>query len=510
MSSITATPLSNPLQTMLVAGEIKPGDAPSYQLCKTIAAYHPLGAKMSDSPIAMAQSQDRLISVSMTGADPKGKAAAAATGPEDRLREAFMAEWKAIGADRHIFNTARTARMYGVATLALLTEGVDAKDPVRFDKLWDSKIGFNVFDPLNTAGSLVLNQNPNAVDFQKVLGVAVAGQVYNRSRTVTMMNEDPLYIEYTASAFGYVGRSVYQRALYPLQSYIQTMVTDNMVSLKAGVLVAKVKQAGSIVDRAMAAVGALKRQMVKEAVTENVLQIDTTEEVESLNLQNLEGPATMARKNILENIATAADMPAAILNQETFAEGFGEGTEDAKKVAQFVSRIRVWMDPLYDFMDKVVMYRAWNAEFYKTIQSEFPDEYKGLSHTEAFYRWRNSFRAEWPNLLEEPDSEKVKVDDVRLKAVIAMVEVLAPMVDPENKAKVIEWACDNFNELKLMFGSPLILDYDDLRNYVPPTPAAEPDAPRPFADSEARAARAKAALADAVTRVALAAPTKTQ
>ena len=45
----------------------------------------------------------------------------------------------------------------------------------------------------------------------------------------------------------------------------------------------------------------------------------------------------MARKNILENISVAADMPAKLLNAETFAEGFGDVSEDAKNVARHIS-----------------------------------------------------------------------------------------------------------------------------------------------------------------------------
>ena len=76
-----------------------------------------------------------------------------------------------------------------------------------------------------------------------------------------------------------------------------------------------------------------KRSIVKEAETGNVINVTPEEEIESLNMQNLEGPHVLARRNILENIASAVDMPVKLLTQESFAEGFGEGSEDAKAVA---------------------------------------------------------------------------------------------------------------------------------------------------------------------------------
>lgn len=56
-------------------------------------------------------------------------------------------------------------------------------------------------------------------------------------------------------------------------------------------------------------------------------------------------------------------MPAIILNSETFAQGFGEGTEDARSVAVYIDNIREWLDPLYAFFVRVCQYRAWSIDF---------------------------------------------------------------------------------------------------------------------------------------------------
>jgi len=447
------------LEHMLTGEDIRPGDTPSYELCKTIYLYHPLGAKMAESPIKMAQSQERQISVPDS--------------PEDRVRDVFVNEWDDLGIDGVILNVMAQSRVYGAASVAILTEGDSQAEPLDFKKLADAVISFNVYDPLNTAGSLVTNQNPNAMDFQKTRDIAVQGQGYHRSRTMTMLNESPIYIAYTPSAFGYVGRSVYQRALFPLKSFIQTMVTDDLVAIKAGVVVAKLKPAGSPVDNIMRAMAGIKRAIIKIARAGNVISVGHEEDIESLNLQNLEGPAELVRTNILKNIATAADMPAKLLENETMVDGFGEGTEDAKAIAKYVTRVRKEMKRLYTFMDQIVQYRAWTPAFYKTIQRDFPDPYATMDYAEAFYRWRNSFKAEWPNLLEEPDSEKGKTEKVKLDAILQAIEAIAGMLDPENKAKLIGWAADNMNANRLMFTSPLVLDLEALAAYVPPAAGAE-------------------------------------
>lgn len=452
---VNSSTLGTSLKALLMQDEIIPGAAPSYQLCKTIYTYHPLGAKIAEEPIRIAQSQPREISISSM------------PGIEQRLKDQWEKQWVADGADRHIFNTAILARVYGIASLCVVSDDIKPSDPLPLDRVAKIAISYNVLDPLNTSGSLVLNQRPNASDFQKVDGISVNGVPYHRSRAVVMMNESPIYIEYTPSGFGYVGRSAYQRALFPLKSFIQSMITDDMVTKKAGVIVAVLKAAGSIIDKAMLLFAAVKRAMVKQAVTENVISVDKDEDIKAIDLTNVDAAHDGARRHILENIAAAVPMPARMLNQETFAEGFGEGTEDAKAEARYMDGIRAWLQPLYAFIDPIIQRRAFNEDFYKTIQAEFPEEFGSIPYNTWFYDVVNAFKAKWPNLLTEPDSEKIQVEDVRFRAVLAAAEMLLPIADPENKAKIIEWLQDVFNNQKLLFGTRLDLDFDALANYVP-------------------------------------------
>jgi hypothetical protein len=452
--TISGPKLGNALQTLLVAEDIQPGDAPSYETCKAILVWHPLGAKMAESPIKMAQSQERIIEVPGS--------------PEDRVKDAFRKEWLKLNATRLIRNTMKTSRAYGIASIAMLEPGGDMSKPPDMASLYKKKIAFNVFDPLNTAGSLVLNQDPNALDFQKHNDIRVSGVSYHRSRTEVVLCGDPIYIEYTSSAFGFVGRSVYQPALFPLKSFINTMVTDDLVTRKAGVFIAKLKQVTSAVDSVVSKLFGFKRAILKEAEVGNVISISTEESVETLNMTNLDGAYGMARDNILKNCATASDMPASLLNNETMVKGFGEGSEDAKNTARYIDDIREQMQAIYAWFDQIVQYRAWNPDFYATIQADFPEEYGNVTFEEAFYKWVNAFEAKWPSLLIEPDSERAKADKVRLDALIASVDVLLPALDPLNKATLIQFLADNMNAMKLLFPMPLELNIQDLIDYVPP------------------------------------------
>lgn len=443
--------LGTALMQILMSDDVEPGAEPDYQLCKTIFVAHPLGLKMAAAPINMAQSQTRTITVQ--------------DAPPEVLK-AYLKVWNELGGDTHILNVMSLSRVYGLASIALGCEGVKANEPLDMWKIWDLPIFFSEFDPLNTAGSLVLNQVPTAPDFNKPARLITNGQEFHRSRYQVVMNEQPVYLSYTPSAFGFVGRSVYQRALFQLKSFIRSMIADDMIATKLGLIVAKQKQAGSITDKIMAGIAKIKRAFLKEAQTGQVLSIGTDEEIETLNMQNVDGAGKYSRGNILKNIATAADMPAVMLENETLTEGFGEGTEDAKNIARYIDRIRIWMDPVYRWFDNVVQYRAWNPVLFKQLQAKYPDQYGQMTIEDAFSQWRQSFNAIWPSLLIEPESEQIKKEDVKLQALVAVVQTLLPQVDPYNQAVLIGWLADNIGDNKRLFQHELALDLEALETHL--------------------------------------------
>ncbi|WP_155004067.1 anti-CBASS protein Acb1 family protein [Klebsiella grimontii] len=449
------------LITLLDSDDIQPGMSAGYETCKTIYLFHPLGGKMVDRPIKMAMNEPRTIHISQ------------AYGIEQRLRDAFETEWKALGADKSIANAARISRIYGVSAIAMLVDNQEPSSAVDYRTLYKHNVTFNILDPLNTAGSIVLNQDPNAQDFQKVDGIRVAGKPYHKSRCVVQQNEDPIYLAYNSAAFGFTGRSVYQRALFPLKSFIQTMRTDDMVAVKGGLLITKIKGPSSVVNNMMQKLSGIKRMLLKRGKTGEVLQIGESDSIESIDLSNLEKPLDSARNHILENIAAAADMPAIILNSETFAQGFGEGTEDARSVAVYIDNIREWLEPLYDYFIRICQYRAWSIEFFQSLRADFPDLKN--THSVYFSSWINNFEYRWPSSLKEPESEKVKVDEIRFKAIVSMLEVLLPQTntDDENRALLIEWAQTNANANESLFPQRLDLDIDSLKANRPQQPQGD-------------------------------------
>ena len=476
--------LSSELMQILEQDAIDPGSKPGYQACKTIYACHPLGARIIDRPLQLAMSQERKLEI--PGA------------PEEELINAFQKEWGkigGIGADNIIFRAKQLSCIYGVSTLyvnCVDKEGnpLKSSDALPFEKLWELDVYFNLYDPLNTAGSLVLNQDPYAVDFMHPKQVSLGGEVLSNSKTLVLMNEQPIWIEWTDSAFGFVGRSAYQRAFYPLKSFVVSMLADQMIQEKLGLIVWKTASPGSVVDMVARAFKGMQRNAIKGARTNNVLSIGIEEALEVFNMQNVDGAGKYARDNILKNIATASGRPAQLLNQETLAEGFGEGSEDAKQIAQYINGVRIEMGPAYQFMDRIVQRRAWNPLFFAEIQRKHPERYAGLDYEAAWQEWHDAWKPTWPNLLEEPDSEKFKAQQMKLESATKIAQaILGAGVDPETKGAVCDWLAGVANDEKEFYSTPLLIDPEAIATYKPEpimgpnedegphTQSPDPDAP---------------------------------
>jgi hypothetical protein len=389
------------------------------------------------------------------------------------LVKAFEREWENLQATNHIRDTMFLARVYGASAIVYGSPSIPTDKHI---DVWDlpniQDLYFNILDPLNLAGSMVSNQDPNAPDFMKPNPVITsAGQPYHPSRSQVQYNNQGIYLRFQSSTFGYTGRSVFQRSLYPLKSFVQSMITDQLVTQKAGLLVAKIKPAGSIVNRLMQQSARIKREFLQDGNSGNVLSIDIDEMIESLDLKNTETGLTTARDNIIANISASADVPALLLKDEAFTKGFGEGSEDAKAIAQYIQQLQTDMEQLFKFFDLIVMHRAWNKEFFETLVNQYPDEYAGKTYESCFYEWKNGFEATFQPLIEEAPSEKVKVDEMKLKGVTEIMRTLLPIADPENKGRIVEWAVNNLNEMPEMFKSQLDIDFEALAEFEPPEPA---------------------------------------
>ncbi|WP_342656836.1 DUF1073 domain-containing protein [Pantoea sp. RSPAM1] len=450
------TNLSSELMQILDSEAIKPGTDVGYNTCKLLWQFHPLGGKLVEKPINMAMCKPRSYNVE--------------TDPDERVVRQFREVWERMGLNEKIKNLFYVSRCYGAAAIGVGTDGVTCKDPLPTFGLREEDVYINVWDPLNAAGSMVTNQNPNSRFFQQANAtLKIASKNWHPSRTRKIFNGTPIYLEYQNSTFGFTGRSVFQRVLYPMKSYIGTMVANNLVAKKAGVLVAKTEQNGSVASGIMAAATGKKRENVKISENEGVLSIGTKDDIESLNLQNIDKALSTARDNIISDISAGSDVPAILIKEEAFSNGFGEGKEDSKAISQYVDGVRQLIEPVMDYFERLVRYIAWNEDFYTSLKNDYPDIITEDYQT-TFRMWEREFDAGWQELVEESPDKRRESDSKVVQQAGVLFSIMAPQLDPENRAMAAEWLASVTNATETYGDSPMIIDKEALSKYQPPPP----------------------------------------
>jgi len=458
--------LNSDMLEMLGGQKIQAGDNASYELCKALWEYHPLGGKLVEKPVNLALFKRRQCVLE--------------DDPGNRIITHFEDAWTRLEITQKIKNLHYTVRCYGAEAIGIGDLKSKTDQPLDLWKLQESDLYINVFDPLNTAGSMIANQDPNSPEFQAPKKVTtIQGVAWDPSRTLRLFNGSPIYLSFQNSTFGYTGRSVFQRVLYPMQSYLKTMPVNDMVAEKAGLLIIKQVQNSSTVSGLMGFASRRKREMTKSAITGNVMTIGQQDAVESLNLQNVDDALKGARENIIADIAAGSDIPANLIKDEAFALGFSDGTEDAKSVAQYIDGVRQTIDSTIEFFENIVQHVAWDESFYEVMAAEYPEYIAGRSYKEMFYVWQRDFVSTWPPLLEEPKKDKQEGEAKVIDQVTKLFTAITARIDPENYAIAVQWMADIANSLESIKNTPLLIDFDALAAYEPP---AEPQG-MPEADS---------------------------
>lgn len=430
---------------------ITPGYEPSYEDCKLIYVYHPLAPRIIDAPIYLGFNKPRVLSIE--------------EGPQEELIRQFEQEWETLGeqgALRWITQGIRLSAIYGISAVGVGVPGVPTDRPLTDAEWLSPDLYFQIFDSLNTAGSVTIEQDTSKPDFLKPKYFSVNGQRYHLSRGVVLQNEDPLYIQWTSSAFGFTGRSKFMRAMYPLASYVQTMIANNMIALKLAFFIAKLKSQGAIVDRQAESFFASKLLQMKRGVTGNVISIDVEEDIQTLNMINVHEAGTFARENIIKDIANGAGMPAIMLSQEKMSSGLADGTEDAADKKSYIDAYRSQQEPLFKFFDRIVMRRAWNKDFWRAMKNKYPELIGRETYLQSFQKWCDSFSAKWAPLIPSEEKDELDAQNNRFKSVTELLTVLSGMITDEgSRAELISWVMSNINAQDKIFTAPLNLDPEE-------------------------------------------------
>ena len=89
------------------------------------------------------------------------------------------------------------------------------------------------------------------------------------------------------------------------------------------------------------------------------------------------------------------------------------------------------LKPLYNFVDKFIMYKAWSQPFIERMRKEYPEHYEGMSDIMIFQQWKQDFKFEFGDLYPQTENDRIESAKTRLDMLTTLKEMGATDEDIE-------------------------------------------------------------------------------
>lgn len=388
----------------------------SYSECRDIYRYWALGKRIASALPNFAMSAGRLISFDNHPPEIKDKF-------EATLREFYV--------DRLIRQTAIYMRVYGMAGI-FVAHKKGANATLKRSDIAKERITFNVLDPLALNASRI-EQDPTRTDYLRVNIPTLWGKPYNKKRLCVIYNDIPLYYKFNPSSFTFSGASVYQNMTLLIQSWNRCVIALQRMATKAGAIVKSTKEmtAGHGVS-----LEAIERNlaMIRDMQNDGITQIERGDTLEFFQLTGIQEVDAIVNAINTALMMALSDTPSGILLDKNLSVGLNDGTEDMKAILMSVSHFREnTLRPLYEFVDKFVLYSAFDNDFIKEVANQYPEVYKGKDPNLIFEDIIESYKWEWEDLYPLSEKEQLETNNLKLDMYAKVRELGATQQDLENE-----------------------------------------------------------------------------
>lgn len=394
----------------------------TYQECKSIYRYWPLGKRIASQLPNFAMSAPREIIVKDAPVD---------------VIEQFNKTADSVNLDKQIRKCSIYARIYGLAAMYIACENVNADKNLTQKDVISNRIAFNILDPLNIS-SVNVDQDASSMFYQKVKHITINGNINVGSRRATVVfNDIPLYLKFNPSTFSFSGASVYQNMTGLIKSWNRAIISLERMSTKAGSIIVKGKDRSHTSGVSMGAISK-NLSLIRDMQNDGIANIGEGE-VEFFQLTGMQDIDTLVNSLNTALMMALSDTPSAILLDKNLSNGFNDGSEDMKAIIMAVDNFRkLVLSPLYDFADPFVMYKAWDDEFVERIKEEYPSDYRGMSNVEIVQSWVEGFSFEWGNLYPEPEKDKIETNSAKLDLLAKAKELGANLKDVQEELNSLD------------------------------------------------------------------------
>ncbi|EGV1470941.1 DUF1073 domain-containing protein [Campylobacter jejuni] len=388
----------------------------SYKECMNIYYYWPLGKRIARALPNFAMSAEREIIFSDMPTDCIGR---------------FKEIETKLETHKLVKKLATYARVFGLAGLYVSHSKVESSEPLKYEDIEDSgDISFNILDPLNLNG-IEIDQDPLSINYQKVKNILINGKQVNPSRCYCVFNDMTFYLKFTPSTFNFGSPSVYQNMRELIVSWQRCVDALERAATKAGSIIYKGRDGGVLNSITMEAT---KRTLniINNLRTNGIAEVEKGTEIEFFSLTGV-GEIDKIIEQMNQIILMAlSDTPAAILLDKELAQGFGNGEEDMKAILMAVDDYRRGtLQGIFDFIDKYVMYVAFDSVFVEELKEKYPQDFEGMSNSQIRETIINSYSFEWGNLYPETEATKCDNNSKKLDNLIKLKELGATTADIE-------------------------------------------------------------------------------
>lgn len=393
----------------------------SYMECRDIYRYWALGKRIATALPNFAMSAKRVFNCPE---HPK------------QIADDFEAICAQYNVDNIVKQTAIYARVFGLASLYLAIDNQedDISEPLSYKKINQYNFSFNSLDPLSMGGNIQLDNNPLSASYQKPIVYTIQGKTIASNRIITISNDIPLYLKFNPSSFSFSGASVYQNMTLLIRSWNRCVVALQRLATKAGAMIKVSKEISQASGVNMMAV---KRnlELVRSIENDGIASIQNGETISGFEMTGVNEIDTIIQSLNSSLMMALSDTPSGILLDKNLAEGFGEGREDMKAILMAVDSFRnMILAPLYNFIDRILLYKLLTPTYLKELKADNPDDYKNMTETDMFSAIRQSFRADFGELYPSNDRELAEAKDREMSYIRTLKDV---GVKPESIEKTI-------------------------------------------------------------------------
>lgn len=386
-----------------------------YKECMDIYKFWPLGKRVASALPNFALSAERNVYF-------------------DDLPAEFADEFKKIERIYNITEIVKKAsiytRVFGLSALYVAHSDVKPDKPLTYRDVTKGHLTFNLQDPLNLNG-IKVSQDPLSVGYQKVSGITIAGQEVNPNRCCVLFNDLMFYLQYTPSTFTFGPQSVYQNMVGLIRSWNRCVISLERMATKAGSIVYKSRQ-GGVINSVVVSAARKSLDMMRQMQNDGAASIDRDDSIEFFNLTGVGEVDSIIDKMNQIILMALSDTPAAILLDKELAQGFGNGEEDMKAILMAVDNFRkAVLTPLYDFIDKYLLYILLNPIFLESVKKKYPDDFKSFTIADIREKAIQGFRFEWGNLYPETEATKIDNNSKKLDNLLKMKELGCNLDDIE-------------------------------------------------------------------------------